>query len=144
MDWPCQDFTQGSTREQPSIHAAKLFHLSNWFQTCLSFKILTVLSHVGLLILIAHKKSFEALNATQKNPSSLQSTISEKSRKTCKNSHFEHYWPLWPFLFYFFKNGTLHRAEVFALYSVHQTSCFDPSKLTIRHFFYFSSKVGPI
>ena len=36
---------------------------------------------VGMLILIAQKKGFDALNTTQKNPSSVQSTIFEKIKK---------------------------------------------------------------
>ena len=32
MDWPCQDFNQGSTREQPILHPPKLFPWSSDFQ----------------------------------------------------------------------------------------------------------------
>ena len=83
---------------------------------------------VLLLILIAQNKGFDALNATQKKPSFLQSTISEKTKmnwtKTGIFYHFYKFLPYWPDFLIFFTNSTLQRAEFFfAFHSVHQ----DPS-----------------
>ena len=55
----------------------------------LGWKIGTI---VGLLILIALKKDLDALNATQKNLSFLQGSVSKNSRKNSKKVNFRKKW----------------------------------------------------
>ena len=80
----------------------------------------------------------------KKNPSSLQSTISEKTRKTGKNGNFlpfDHFWPFWPVFLDFFIKGLCRELRFFALHSVHQNPSFELSKSTF--FLIFHPKGGP-
>ena len=94
---------------------------------------------VGLLILITQKKSFDALNATEKKPPSLlQSTVNEKIKKKhakmVKNDQMVKNYSFC--LFLIFSEMVLWRElGFFAFHSVHQNPSFELSKSTIRQFF---------
>ena len=121
------------------VHAAILFSVIVSIQSCFCFLCSPVISREGkilppliqkgpplgwkikknvwLLILIAQKKGFDALNATQKTLALCKVPFlkkkQEKLAKTVIFDHFDHFWPFWPVFLDFFINGTFQRADVF-------------------------------
>ena len=85
--------------------------------------------------MIAQKKRPGALNATQKNPSSLPSTDSEKIRiQSFKQKHQK--WKFWEFIFLFFLIANLFKEMgSFALRSVHHNASFELSNTAFGQFF---------
>ena len=67
-----------------------------------------------MLITVAQKKVFDALNATQKKLSFMRNTVSEKiKKKRLKMVIFDHFDHFEMFFLIFLGNGTSQRAEVF-------------------------------
>jgi len=99
-----------------------------------------------MLIWIAQKKGFDALNATQKTSALCKVPFLKKSRKPGQNCLK---WSKWAKItvfgrfFLFFSEMVLCRElRFFALHSVHQNPSFELSKSTIRQFFIFFTLRG--
>ena len=93
--------------------------------------------NVGLLIQIAQKRSFDALNATQKNISSLQRTVSKKKDKMPKNKLFSKITFFGRFFLIVPETVVFRELRLFLLHLVHQNLSFVLSKSIIQQFFRF-------
>ena len=106
-----------------------------------------------MLINIAQKKDFDALNATHRTSALCEVPfLKNKKKKKLKIDifdhfdHFFHFFYFFLFLFiYFFFNSELVRCRelrFFALDSVHQTSSFELSKSKLKKLFKFFIQRG--
>ena len=125
-------------------HVGKILPPLNQKGPHLGWKIRKV---VWLLILIAQKKGFGALNATQKTSALCKVPFMKKSRKTVQNGQKLSTWSKMTvfcqfFLFFFQKWYFVESWGFCALYSEHQNHSFELSKSTIQQLFRFFTLRG--